>query len=157
MDKQNLEKSKKLAKDITKELLKKLDIEAKIRGDTLDDSVKVDIEGEDLGLLIGYHGETLESLQLIVSLLVNNKLEGEWVPISLDIGGWKEERSESLRNLVEKVSSEVKGTNKEVALQPMSSQQRRTIHLILSDYPELTSVSEGEEPNRRVVIKKTES
>lgn len=157
MDKQNLEKSKKLAKDITKELLKKLDIKAKIRGDTLEDSVKVDIEGEDLGLLIGYHGETLESLQLIVSLLVNNKLEGEWVPISLDIGGWKEERSESLRNLVEKVTSEVKDTNKEVALQPMSSQQRRMVHLILSDYPELTSVSEGEEPNRRVVIKKAES
>ena len=157
MDKQNLEKSKKLAKDITKELLKKIDIEAKIKGSTLEDSVKVDIEGEDLGLLIGYHGETLESLQLIVSLLVNNKLEGEWVPISLDIGGWKEERSESLRNLVEKVTSEVKDTNKEVALQPMSSQQRRMVHLILSDYPELTSVSEGEEPNRRVVIKKAES
>ena len=157
MDKQNLEKSKKLAKDITKELLKKLDIEAKIKGSTLEDSVKVDIEGEDLGLLIGYHGETLESLQLIVSLVVNNKLEGDWVPISLDIGGWKEERSESLRNLVEKVSSEVKDTNKEVALQPMSSQQRRMVHLILSDYPELTSVSEGEEPNRSVVIKKAES
>lgn len=155
MGKTSVEEGVKIAKELTKKLLKKLDISAKVKASEQDSAALVEIEGDDLGLLIGYHGENLEALQLILGLMVNKKTSSEeWLPINLDVGGWRKERSEALKMMIEKAALEIEKDRETVELPPMSASQRRMVHVLLSDYPKITSESIGEEPDRRVVIKK---
>ena len=158
MGKQNLEKELKIAKELTEHILKELKIAAKVGVKEEDKAIQINIDGDELGLLIGYHGENLEALQLILGLMINKKAGGgEWIPINLDVGKWRADRMNELRSMVEKAASEIGVSKETVELLPMPASQRRMVHLILSDFPNLTSISEGEEPNRRVVIKKTET
>ena len=155
MGKASAEEKLKVAKDITKRLLKEMGVEADVKTSEVDEAVNIDVEGDDLGLLIGHHGETLESLQVIVGLLVNKKLGlDEWVQVSLDVGGWRDERQEALKAIVQKAAAEISADKDSVELSPMPPSQRRMVHLILGDFPELTSESVGEEPSRKVVIKR---
>lgn len=155
MGKQSMEKGVKFAKELTEELLSKLGVKAEINTSEQDAAIHIGVEGEDLGILIGYHGENLEAVQLILGLMINKKLGGEeWVPVSLDVGGWRKERSEALRSMIDKAEVELKENKESVELPPMSASQRRMVHVLLSDYKGLTSESAGEEPNRRVIIKK---
>lgn len=150
-----MEKGVKFAKELTEELLSKLGVKAEINTSEQDAAIHIGVEGEDLGILIGYHGENLEAVQLILGLMINKKLGGEeWVPVSLDVGGWRKERSEALRSMIDKAEMELKENKESVELPPMSASQRRMVHVLLSDYKGLTSESAGEEPNRRVIIKK---
>ena len=158
MGKQNLEKELKIAKELTEHILKELEITAKVDVKEENEAIQINIDGDELGLLIGYHGENLEALQLLLGLMVNKKLDTvEWIPVNLDIGKWRSDRMNELRSMVEKAASEIGVSKETVELLPMPASQRRMVHLILSDFLNLTSVSEGEEPNRRVVIKKTET
>jgi spoIIIJ-associated protein len=155
MGKSDLEKSIKTAEELTKELLKKLQVEADVKTSEVESAVQIDVDGDDLGLLIGYHGETLEALQLLLGLMVNKEIGNEgWVPVNLDIGGWKAKRAQVLKSMVEKAASDIEGSDEASELPPMPASQRRTVHLILADFPNLTSESIGEEPNRKVIIKK---
>ncbi len=155
MGKSDLEKGIKKAQKLTEELFKKLQVEADIKASEAESAVQVDVSGDDLGLLIGYHGETLEALQLLLGLMVNKEVGDEgWVPVNLDIGGWKAQRSQVLKTMVEKASSDIEGSGETSELPPMPASQRRMVHLILADFPNLTSESIGEEPNRKVIIKK---
>lgn len=150
-----MEKSLKIAKDLTKELLSKLGVEAKIGVSEQDDAIHIVVEGDDLGILIGFHGENLEAVQLILGLMINKKREDEdWLPVNFDVGGWRKERAEILRSMIDKAEIELKGSKEAVELPPMSASQRRMVHVLLSDYKGITSESVGEEPNRKVVIKK---
>ncbi|MDP2720578.1 MAG: R3H domain-containing nucleic acid-binding protein [bacterium] len=145
------------AKKLTKDLLKLIGIEAKVVAVGEDDLVKVDINGDDLGLLIGYRGENLESLQLVLGVILNKKLNLDpWRPVLLDVGGWRQQSEESLRNLIAKEVEKLSSEAKSVEMPPMPPAQRRTVHLLITDYDGLTSESVGEEPNRRVVIKKVD-
>src|SRR3972149_3202825 len=147
--------SEKIATDFTKEVLKKIGMAAEVKVEEDEGSVKVSIFGENLGALIGYHGETLESLQLILGSVVNKRAaEGEWKRVVLDIGDWRAERLSTLGSMVEQaVEALVAQKLKRVSLPVMSSAQRREVHLIVSEkYPNLASQSEGEEPNRRVTL-----
>ena len=158
MGKQNLEKELKIAKELTENILKELKIVAKVSVKEEDGAIQINIDGDELGLLIGYHGENLEALQLILGLMINKKIDsGEWLPVNLDIGKWRADRMDELRSMVEKAASEIGVSKETVELLPMPASQRRMVHLILSDFPEFTSISEGEEPNRRVIIKKAKS
>lgn len=155
IDKSNMEKAIKKAKDITKDLLKKLKVDAKVEVAEKDSVINISLEGEDLGLLIGYHGENLEAMQLIIGLMVNKNIDGEeWVPVNLDVGGWRDERIQVLRRMVEKAVLDIESVKEPVELPPMSASQRRMVHTILADFPGFISESIGEEPNRKVVIKK---
>jgi len=155
MGKQSMEKGIKLAKELTEELLSKLGVQAKIGVSEQDDAIHIEIEGDDLGILIGFHGENLEAVQLIISLMINKKLEGEeWLPVNLDVGGWRKERAEVLKSMISKAELELKENKSSVELPPMSASQRRMVHVMLADYEGITSESTGEEPNRKVVIKK---
>ena len=155
---QNLEKELKIARQLTENILKELEITAKVDVKEENEAIQINIDGDELGLLIGYHGENLEALQLLLGLMVNKKLDTvEWIPVNLDIGKWRSDRMNELRSMVEKAASEIGVSKETVELLPMPASQRRMVHLILSDFLNLTSVSEGEEPNRRVVIKKTET
>ena len=155
MGKQSMEKGIKFAKELTEELLSKLGVKAKIGVSEQDDAIHIGLEGDDLGILIGFHGENLEAVQLILSLMINKKLEGEeWLPVNLDVGGWRKERAEVLKSMINKAELELKGNKSSVELPPMSASQRRMVHVLLADYEGITSESTGEEPNRKVIIKK---
>lgn len=156
VDKSSMEKAVKKAKDITKDLLKKLKVDAKVEATEKDSVININLEGEDLGLLIGYHGENLEAMQLIIGLMVNKNIDNEeWVPINLDVGGWRDERIQVLRTMVEKATIEVESAKEPIELPTMSASQRRMVHMIIADFPGFISESAGEEPNRKVVIKKS--
>lgn len=149
--------AKKLATDFTGKIIKAIGLEAEVSVEETDEAVKVNISGENLGALIGFHGETLESLQLLISLMLNKKLgEEEWKRVVVDIGNWRAERSTALGSLVEKTALELKEQKLErIELPPMSASQRREVHVIVSEkFPELATESAGEEPNRRIVLYK---
>ncbi|MEX0617241.1 MAG: R3H domain-containing nucleic acid-binding protein [Candidatus Woykebacteria bacterium] len=156
MDTKITAKNLKIAKETTEELLKLLNIEAGVKAESLESSISIDISGEDLGLLIGHQGDNLEALQLVLGLIVNNKKNGpaDWTPVSVDVGGWREEKSQALKSMIENIAAEIEKEGGERALPPMPASQRRMAHLILADFPGLISESDGEEPNRRVIIKK---
>ncbi len=147
----------KIAKEQATELIKKIGVKADIEVEETEESLKVQISGEDLGALIGYHGQTLESLQLILSLMLNNKKEdSEWTRVVVDIGSYREERENTLKEMVNRAVEDLEVNNKkEVVLAPMNPSERRAAHLIVSEnYPEIETLSEGVEPYRRIKLLK---
>ena len=145
----------KIAQKLATELVGKIGVKADIEVQESEESLKVKISGENLGALIGYHGQTLESLQLILSLMINNKKnESEWTRVVVDIGSYREERENTLKEMVDRAIEdlEVNG-KKEVVLPPMNPSERRAAHVIVSEnYPEMQTLSEGEEPYRRIKL-----
>lgn len=113
--------------------------------------VILNIEGDDLGILIGRQGQTLASLQYIVRLIVAEKLK-MWVPINVDIAGYKKRRYESLQNLALRLADQVKKSKRLITLEPMPADERRVIHVTLADHPDVTTQSMGEGEARRVAI-----
>ena len=111
-----------------------------------------DIEGDDLGILIGRRGQTLACLQFIVRLIVSHKTK-VWVPIAIDVEGYKQRRSERLRVLAQNLAERVKARGGAFTLEPMLAYERRIIHLTLADHPDVTTESIGEGESRKVVIR----
>lgn len=150
--------NKKIAEKFAADLIKKIGVKAEIEAEEAEGILKVKIVGESLGALIGYHGQTLESLQLILSLMVNNEnKEDDWVRVIVDVGEYRTERENTLKAIVNRAVEDLDiNGKKETLLPPMNPSERRAAHLIVSEnYPELETVSEGEEPYRRIkLIKK---
>lgn len=111
----------------------------------------VNISGEELGILIGRRGDTLEALQYLTNLAVSKQL-AEKVRIIVDVEGYRQRREETLVRLAKRLSDKVKRTGNKVVLEPMNPHERRIIHTALQDDIRISTFSEGEEPNRRVVI-----
>ncbi len=154
-NKASTSKIEKTARELTEETLEKLSVEAEVAAEADQDLVKIKISGEELGLLIGYRGENLESLQLLLGIMINNKLElDSRIPVLVDVGDWRAQREEALRLLVAKEIKNISGDRTSVELPAMPPSQRRTVHLLVKDHKGLSSESEGEEQNRHVVIKK---
>ncbi|MEX0622089.1 MAG: R3H domain-containing nucleic acid-binding protein [Candidatus Woykebacteria bacterium] len=148
-------KIEKEGKELVEKILELLGVEADVLVKGTEEAVRVDIEGNDLGLLIGYRGENIEGFQILLGLILNKKLDEEnWKPLILDVGGWRQQREESLRDLVDKEIEGMSGDRKEIELPPMPPAQRRTVHLLVSEHEGLKSESIGEAADRRVVIKK---
>lgn len=120
-----------------------------------DGVIKVSIESDANGRLIGYRGETLRAMQYILSSLVRAGA-GESVRLSLDIAGYKQARAEGLEAKARETADKVLATGKDIRLRPMSAAERRIVHMALQDVQGVTSESEGAEPHRRLVIKKSE-
>lgn len=134
------------------ELISKLptkDITYEIKNDKND--LLVDINGEDTGYLIGYRGNVLNSLQLILNNVANNDLN-ERVRVLLNIGGYKQKREKDLKDLAEKIAGTVIRKRKSISLEPMSSYERKIIHSALQDNSKVETHSIGEEPNRKIVV-----
>jgi spoIIIJ-associated protein len=143
-----------MAKDAVEKLLFLMKIPATVQLRTEDEapfSATMDIEGEELGLLIGRRGQTLTTLQYIVSLIVSRKLKSG-VRINLDVAGYKQRRQEELHNLALRIAELVKSTRRAITLEPMSPSERRVVHLALRDDPEVITQSVGEEENRKVIV-----
>jgi spoIIIJ-associated protein len=119
---------------------------------TTDGCLEVDFEGEDMGILIGKRGQTLDSLQYLTSLVVN-KGKSDYIRVKLDTEDYRRRRKETLENLARGIAYKVKKTRKPVVLEPMNPYERRIIHSALQGNRFVETVSEGEEPYRHVVVK----
>jgi spoIIIJ-associated protein len=144
----------KVANEVMEALIKFMRIAANIsatQSATGELPVTLNIEGDDLGVLIGRRGQALASLQYIVRLIVAEKLK-VWVPINVDVAGYKKRRYESLQNLALRLAEQVKRNRRLITLEPMPADERRIIHLALADHPDVTTQSMGEGEMRKVAI-----
>lgn len=122
-----------------------------INYDKLESVLEIDLSGSDMGVLIGKRGQTLDSLQYLVSLVVNKNAE-VYVKVKLDTENYRERRKQTLENLAKNISYKVKRTKRSVSLEPMNPYERRIIHSALQNDKYVETHSEGEEPYRRVVV-----
>jgi len=111
----------------------------------------IDLSGEDSGLLIGRRGQTLQSLQFLVNLIVRKKF-GDEVRVALDVEHYRERRESSLRDMASKVAARVAQSSRSVTLEPMSPADRRIVHTALTDFPGVQTESSGVGDNRKVTI-----
>ena len=114
-------------------------------------SMDIDLSGEEMGILIGKRGQTLDSLQYLVSLVINKKSE-DYIRVKVDTENYRARRKETLENLAKNIAYKVKRTKRPVSLEPMNPFERRIIHSALQSDKYVTTHSEGEEPFRRVVV-----
>ena len=114
-------------------------------------NVRVDMHGDTLGILIGRRGETLDALQYLTSLQVN-KGQNNYTRVTLDTEGYRAKREEALVRLANRMANRCQKTGRKVSLEPMNPYERRILHSALQNHPAVTTHSEGEEPNRRVII-----
>lgn len=128
------------------------EVEITSKYNTSDGSLEVDFEGEDMGILIGKRGQTLDSLQYLTSLVVNKGMPN-YIRVKLDTEDYRRRRKETLENLARGIAYKVKKTRKPVVLEPMNPYERRIIHSALQGNKFVETVSEGEEPYRHVVVK----
>jgi len=131
-------------------VLNKLNLKARIKITREEGYIKINLEGENLGELIGPGGRTLSSLEFILRLFAAKNQISEIV--ILDIDHYRERKEKYLSNLAKKIAEKVKKEKKEFHLKPMNSRERRVIHLTLQNDPDVITYSVGEEPERRVVI-----
>ena len=113
--------------------------------------IDIDLSGDEMGVLIGKRGQTLDSLQYLVSLVVNKESE-DYIRVKVDTENYRERRKETLENLAKNIAYKVKRTRRTVALEPMNPYERRIIHSALQNDKYVTTHSEGEEPFRKVVV-----
>lgn len=142
----------KLIKETIEKILGMLGVSAEISITTSEDIAEVVLQTEDTGMLIGYHGETLESLQLVISLLVAKSL-GKFLRISLEIGDYKKNRSSYLESIVEDAKKRVQDTGEGVSLPNLKPWERRLVHVMLQDDKEVVSESVGQGRDRTLTIK----
>lgn len=144
----------KTTKEITEELLKLMQVSAQVEvsQDKENEALNINLQTEEPGILIGYHGETLSSLQLILGIMISKKLN-EWVRVAVNIGDYREKREEVLKRMALSAAQKAKFSQSPVTLPPLSGSERRIIHLALSDNPDVVTESEGEGQDRRVVVK----
>lgn len=121
------------------------------RYDDAEKALDVDMRGEEIGILIGKRGQTLDSLQYLVSLVVNRG-QADYIRVKLDTENYRQRRKETLENLSKNIAYKVKRTKRPVSLEPMNPYERRIIHSALQNDRYVTTHSEGEEPFRRVVV-----
>ncbi len=149
------DEEKEIAKNNLKtfldQFIKAIKEDAKYSISEEDNRILVNLEGKDLGFMIGYRGETLYDFQNILSAIANKNINKK-VSIILDIEGYKEKREKTLEELAEKVAKTVVKTRKSVTLEPMKAYERKIIHSKLQENDKVTTKSIGEEPRRRIVI-----
>ncbi len=125
--------------------------EAEINFDEEEKVMNINLTGEDMGMLIGKRGQTLDSLQYLVSL-VANKDSDTYIKVKLDTENYRERRKETLENLAKNIANKVRRTRHSVALEPMNPYERRIIHSVLQNNKFVETHSEGEEPYRKVIV-----
>ena len=126
-------------------------VDVNITYDEMNNTMDIDLSGEEMGVLIGKRGQTLDSLQYLVSLVVNKEVE-DYVRVKVDTENYRQRRKETLENLAKNIAYKVKRTKRPVSLEPMNPYERRIIHSALQNDKYITTHSEGEEPFRRVVV-----
>lgn len=144
-------KEKKIIDNRVSELFELLGIDATFEVVENEEGIDIVVDTKDSGLVIGYHGDTLESLQLIASLCISKRL-GRFTRLSIEVGDYKKRRIEWLKNLALTTKEKVISQNQEIALPELKSWERRIIHLFLKNDEEVTSESQGEGRDRVLVV-----
>ncbi len=141
------------AKDFLNEVFvaMKLTVAVDIKYDDVDNNMNIDLAGDEMGVLIGKRGQTLDSLQYLTSLVVNKDIE-DYIRVKVDTENYRQRRKETLENLAKNIAFKVKRTKRPVSLEPMNPYERRIIHSALQGDRYVITHSEGEEPFRRVVV-----
>ena len=144
-----------VASDVIQTLIDHLDADVvltlkQVHNDDLDGPI-FEIEGDDAGLLIGRKGETLKTLQFLVRYVVSHKLD-ERVNLMIDVEGYQQRRHQSLENMARRVARRVSDTGRSITLEPMPANERRIVHLALSDHPRVTTESTGYGDSRQVTV-----
>jgi spoIIIJ-associated protein len=134
------------------DVLNSMKVKAEVQIKEENNIIKVSLVGDDMGILIGYRGETLDSLQYLISLVINKGHEADYKRVVLDTENYRLKREETLKRLARKIADKVKRTSRAVKLEPMNPYERRVIHSALQNDLDINTYSEGEEPFRRVVV-----
>jgi spoIIIJ-associated protein len=146
-----------ISRQTVADLLEKMKVTAHIEvryGETDEEGqrpVLVDVQGDDLGVLIGRRAEILNALQYIVNLIVSKQVE-HWVQVSIDVQGYRARHERQLRQMAQRMADQAMKAGRRQVLEPMSASDRRIVHLELRDHPSVTTQSVGEEPTRKVTI-----
>ena len=143
------DQAKKFLQDVFQAMNMVVVIDAKF--DEAENTLDVELSGDEMGVLIGKRGQTLDSLQYLISLVVNKETD-EYIRVKVDTENYRQRRKETLENLAKNISYRVKRTKRPVSLEPMNPYERRIIHSALQNDRFVTTHSEGEEPYRRVVV-----
>ena len=133
-------------------ILDNMGIQAEIRIKETDDILYINLNGPKMGLIIGYRGETLDSLQYLASLVVNKEHEIPYKKVVLDTENYRKKREETLIRVAEKTAYKVRKTGRPYKLEPMNPYERRVIHSALQDNDYVYTFSQGDEPHRRIVV-----
>ena len=147
-----MDKKKKIIQKTTEELFKLLDIAGDITVELDDETASIDLSTDDSGIVIGRHGDMLESLQTVLALCVSKKLD-KFYRISLEVGDYKKNREEWLRSMVQDTKDRVLTENREISIPSLKAWERRVVHLSLQDDKEVVSESAGEGKDRVLVIR----
>ena len=141
------------AKDFLKEVFDAMNliVAIDVKYDEVNRNLDIELNGDEMGVLIGKRGQTLDSLQYLVSLVVNKDSE-DYIRVKVDTEDYRKRRKETLENLAKNIAYKVKRTKRSVSLEPMNPYERRVIHSALQNDKYVTTHSEGEEPFRRVVV-----
>ena len=147
-----MDKKKKIIQKTTEELFKLLDIAGDITVELDDETASIDLSTDDSGIVIGRHGDMLESLQTVLALCVSKKLD-KFYRISLEVGDYKKNREEWLRSMVQDTKDRVLTENREISIPSLKAWERRVVHLSLQDDKEVVSESAGEGKDSVLVIR----
>ena len=141
------------AKDFLKEVFDAMNliVVVNVKYDEDNRNMEIELSGDEMGVLIGKRGQTLDSLQYLVSLVVNKGVD-EYIRVKVDTEDYRKRRKDTLENLAKNIAYKVKRTKRSVSLEPMNPYERRIIHSALQNDRYVTTHSEGEEPFRRVVV-----
>lgn len=150
-DEEVVEKTENYLNDILSMMHIEADVEARVEEENLHVEI-VEISDEDMGIVIGRRAETLNALQYLLSVAINRDLD-RFLRVFLDVGGYRERRKASIEKMAMRNAEKVKKFKRPIALEPMNAYERRIVHFALQDVPRITTVSEGRDPYRKVVIK----
>ncbi|MGK0467848.1 RNA-binding cell elongation regulator Jag/EloR [Clostridium sp.] len=140
------------AKIFLTDVLNAMNMKAEISLKEVNNEIRISLIGPNMGLLIGYRGETLDSLQYIVSLVINKNHNEEYRRVILDTENYRAKREETLKRLASKIAYKVRVSGRVLKLEPMNPYERRIIHSTLQNDSYIYTFSEGDEPYRRVVV-----
>ncbi|NMA67218.1 MAG: protein jag [Clostridiaceae bacterium] len=142
----------KITEDFLFPILKTMDIDASIDVEETEEEIFIRLNGDNIGIIIGRRGETLDAIQYLLSLVINRKLD-IYKRIILDIANYRQKREETLVRLANRAADKVVRLRKNLTLEPMNSYERRIIHSSLQNHKYVETYSIGDEPNRKVVIR----
>ena len=148
-EREEVTRAKEFIKNVTEKLGMNIEQEASYKEE--DKLLKIELKGEGLGLLIGRRGETLDSIQYLTNIFVNKKSD-DYVKVTIDAENYRARREEALVSLAKRTASKAVKYRKNMIIEPKNPYERRIIHEALQDYPEVTTYSVGEDPNRKVIV-----
>lgn len=141
----------RFAVEFLDQVVARMAVRGRVGAEERDGRLCVEVEGDDLGVLIGHRGRTLDALEYLVNVAVGREC-GARQRVVLDVAGYRERRAEAVRRMALRAAERVRRTGRPVSLEPMTARERKLVHLALQDDPELVTRSEGEEPFRKIVI-----